>query len=308
MHDSTTRPQIAVCLAAYNGMQWIDEQITSIKAQEGVDVTLYISVDVSTDGTESHIRTLAEKDDKIVLLPYGDSFGGAAPNFFRLLAEVDFTPYDYVALSDQDDIWLPDKLFRGIKALATSGADGYSSNVTAFWENGRERIIDKAQTQREFDYLFEAAGPGCTYVLSASLANKVKECVVKKAGEIKNIGLHDWFIYAFARSNGFKWIIDPAPSMLYRQHSTNQVGVNQGFRAFHARSRKILNGWGFQQASMIAQLVGNSTNQPQARLCSMRRKDLVWLAVNSSKFRRRLRDRYFFAASCIGALILYKVK
>ncbi len=308
MPHSATPPRLAVCLAAYNGMQWIDEQITSIKAQEGVDVTLYISVDISSDGTESHIRRLAENDEKIVLLPYGARFGGAAPNFFRLLAEIDFSPYDYVALSDQDDIWLPNKLSRATKALENTDADGYSSNVTAFWESGRQTIIDKAQPQRQFDYLFEAAGPGCTYVLSASLANRVKECVVKKAGEIKNIGLHDWFIYAFARSNGFKWIIDRAPSMLYRQHSTNQVGVNQGFRAFHARSKKILNGWGFQQASMIAQLVGNSTNQPQARLCRMRRKDLLWLAVNSSKFRRRLRDRYFFAASCIGALILYKVK
>lgn len=308
MPHSATSPRLAVCLAAYNGMQWIDEQITSIKAQEGVDVTLYISVDVSTDGTEGHIRRLAENDKRIVLLPYGARFGGAAPNFFRLLAEIDFSPYDYVALSDQDDIWLPNKLSRATKALEASDADGYSSNVTAFWENGRQTIVNKAQPQRQFDYLFEAAGPGCTYVLSASLANKVKECVVKNASEIKNIGLHDWLIYAFARSNGFKWIIDPAPSMLYRQHSTNQVGVNQGFRAFHARSKKIFNGWGFQQASMIAQLVGNSTNQPHARLCSMRRKDLLWLAANSSKFRRRLRDRYFFAASCIGTLILYKFK
>jgi len=308
MNDSTARPQIAVCLAAYNGMQWIDEQIRSIKAQEGVDVTLYISVDVSTDGTESHIRTLAEEDEKIVLLPYGARFGGAAPNFFRLLAEIDFSPYDYVALSDQDDIWLPNKLSRATKALENSDADGYSSNVTAFWENGRQSIINKAQPQRQFDYLFEAAGPGCTYVLNASLAKRVKECVIKNASKVKNIALHDWFIYALARSNGFKWTIDPAPSMLYRQHSTNQVGVNQGFRAFHARAKKILNGWGFQQASMIARLVGATADELQARLCSMRRKDLLWLAVNSSKFRRRLRDRYFFAASCIAALFFYRVK
>lgn len=308
MRDDAKTPRLAVCLAAYNGMQWIEEQITSIKAQEAVDVTLYVSVDVSTDGTEGHIRRLAENDEKIVLLPYGARFGGAAPNFFRLLAEIDFSSYDYVSLADQDDIWLPNKLSRATKALETSGADGYSSNVIAFWENGRQSIIDKAQPQRRFDYFFEAAGPGCTYVLSASLANKIKECVVKNAGEIKNIGLHDWFIYAFARSNGLKWVIDPAPSMFYRQHSTNQVGVNQGFRAFYARSKKILNGWGFQQASMIARLVGATADEPQTRLCSMRRKDLLWLAVNSSKFRRRLRDRYFFAASCIGTLISYKVK
>lgn len=303
MPHSAAPPRLAVCLAAYNGMQWIDEQITSIKAQEGVDVTLYISVDVSTDGTETHIRRLAEKDEKIVLLPYGDRFGGAAPNFFRLLAEVDFSPYDYVSLSDQDDIWLPDKLYRGIQTLATSGADGYSSNVTAFWENGRQSIIDKAQPQRNFDYFFEAAGPGCTYVLSASLANRVKECVVKNASEIKMIALHDWFIYAFARANGFRWIIDAYPSMLYRQHATNEVGANQGMKAFLYRARKILSGWGLRQACIIAQIVGLASNPFVERWHRMERMDLIWLAFQASDCRRRGRDRVLFCLSCLGMAI-----
>ena len=46
-------PKVAVLLAAYNGMQWIEEQLTSILGQSAVDVTVYISIDPSTDGTES---------------------------------------------------------------------------------------------------------------------------------------------------------------------------------------------------------------------------------------------------------------
>lgn len=44
-------PKVAVLLAAYNGMQWIKEQIDTVFNQQDVDVTIYISVDLSTDGT-----------------------------------------------------------------------------------------------------------------------------------------------------------------------------------------------------------------------------------------------------------------
>ena len=46
-------PKVAVLLAAYNGMQWIEEQLASILGQSAVDVTVYISIDPSTDGTEA---------------------------------------------------------------------------------------------------------------------------------------------------------------------------------------------------------------------------------------------------------------
>lgn len=41
---------------------------------------------------------------------------------------------------------------------------------------------------------------------------------------------HDWYIYAFARKNNFKWHIDNQPNIYYRQHSSNQVGANIGFK------------------------------------------------------------------------------
>jgi rhamnosyltransferase len=53
-------PRVAVLLAAYNGMQYIAEQMDSILAQIGVDVTVFISVDRSTDGTEKWVEALAQ--------------------------------------------------------------------------------------------------------------------------------------------------------------------------------------------------------------------------------------------------------
>lgn len=293
-------PQVAVCLAAYNGLRWLPQQIESILGQKDVRVVLYISVDLSTDGTDDYVRSLAETTANVIFLPYGERFGGAARNFFRLLSDIDFSPYQYVALADQDDIWHSDKLLRAIASLKQTNADGYSSNVTAFWEDGRQTLIDKAQPQREWDFLFEAAGPGCTYVIRSTLATHIKKCLLEKFEASQDIGLHDWFIYAFARANGFKWIIDSSPSMLYRQHSTNEVGANQGTRAFIYRARKILSGWGLRQAYLIAHIVGLDANPFVKRWHLMRRKDLIWLAFQAAKCRRRTRDRTLFFLSCFG--------
>jgi len=77
--------------------------------------------------------------------------------------------------------------------------DAYSSDVTAFWEDGREEVIVKSQPQTKYDYLFEAAGPGCTYVLTAFSLSQFKQFLLDnpKADDFK---LHDWPIYAFYRT------------------------------------------------------------------------------------------------------------
>ena len=292
--------RIAVCLAAYNGLRWLPEQIESILAQADVDITLFISVDLSTDGTERYAESLAATNSKIVLLPYGERFGGAAPNFFRLLSEVDVSSYDFVALADQDDIWLSDKLSRAVTALGQRESSGYSSNVTAFWEGGQRRLIEKSQPQRQWDFLFEAAGPGCTYVIESCLAVRLKRCLLENSESLKDVGLHDWFIYAFARANGYKWIIDPSPSMLYRQHATNQVGANRGVRAFIYRVQQVLNGWALNQARLIARISGLEDDPFVEHWKRMRMADLLWLATQAPKCRRRPRDQVLFFLSCVG--------
>ena len=124
--------RVAVLLAAHNGVLWLPEQIGSALLQQGVDVTIFVSVDHSDDGTEQFIDQLSLGDDRISILPHGKRFGGAGPNFYRLIKEVDFSGFDYVAFADQDDIWFPNKLSRASEELIRSGADAYSSNVTAF--------------------------------------------------------------------------------------------------------------------------------------------------------------------------------
>lgn len=298
-----TKPKVAVCLAAYNGMQWLPQQIQTILAQVDVDVTLFISVDLSTDGTLDLVSSLAGNNPKIVVLPYGARFGGAARNFFRLLSDVDFSRFQYVAFADQDDDWLDGKLKRAVSMLERCRADGYSSNVTAFWESGRRVRTDKAQSQREWDFLFESAGPGCTYVMRPELVRRVKDCVAMSPDAVMQVGLHDWFVYAFARANGFKWVIDDYSGLLYRQHGSNEIGVNSGWRAYLFRARKVMSGWGLNQSYLIARLVGLSASPFVARWSRMGWREMIWLAFQARNCRRRSRDQVLFFFSCLGLAI-----
>lgn len=297
-------PKIAVLLAAYNGMQWIEEQVASILGQQAVDVTIHISVDLSDDGTEEWCEELAAANGRVILLTRAGRFGGAARNFFRLIRDVDLHGYDAVAFADQDDIWHCDKLARAMDVIAARDVDAYSSNVTAFWPDGRTILLDKSQAQVDWDFLFEAAGPGCTYVLSAVLAKSLRQEVIRVWEQLQHVTLHDWYCYAFARSHGFKWFIDSRSSMLYRQHENNQVGANIGLSSLLQRYASIREGWWFRQVRIIALLVGVD-NLPFVRSWLMlRRRDFLLLSLRCSQCRRRLRDKFlFFFVCCMTAIV-----
>ena len=299
-------PSVAVCLAAFNGKLWLPEQLNSILTQTGVALTIFVSVDCSTDGTEDWIDLAAKKDPRIVVLQHGMQFGGASRNFFRLIRAVDFSEFDYISFVDQDDIWLPDKLFRAHQTIIKVSADAYSSNVTAFWPEGRQVLIEKSQKQVKWDFLFEAAGPGCTYVIRKDLACAIQDVIKSRWDDVLEVGLHDWFAYAFARANGYHWVIDDYAGMLYRQHEKNQVGVNIGARAFVQRVRKVLSGWGLTQSALIAQLVGLGNDPFVKRWSGQSRLGLLWLALHAGQCRRRPRDKLIFALSCLALCFAWK--
>ena len=202
-------------------------------------------------------------------------------------------------MADQDDIWYPDKLHCAITVLKQDECDGYSSNVLAHWGNEKKALVNKAQNQRDFDYLFESAGPGCTYVFTNRLASEIQQCVIDNVENIDEIIFHDWFCYAYARANGFKWYIDKTPTMLYRQHASNQFGANFGVMAYLHRAEDLFHGWLIEQSVLIANLTG-MRDSPFVKLwINLDRNGFLMLAWNMSKCRRRFRDRVIFLLSCL---------
>lgn len=103
---------ISVCMATYNGEKYIKEQIDSILCQIGEEDELIISDDGSTDNTISLVeQTYADRRIKIV---YNEGNHGYTPNFYNALKHA---KGDYIFLSDQDDVWLPNKVETVINAL-----------------------------------------------------------------------------------------------------------------------------------------------------------------------------------------------
>jgi rhamnosyltransferase len=296
-------PTVAVLLAAFNGTSWLREQINSILLQQDIDLTLYISVDQSCDGTEALVDQIATIDRRITVLPHGQHFGGAGANFFRLFKQVDFSHYDFVALSDQDDIWNPNKLSIAIAALRANSAQGYSSNVTAFWPDGQMHFIDKSQAQVKWDFLFEAAGPGCTYVLTKTLALEFASFLLTHSEAVSHVQLHDWLLYAFSRAYKYPWFIDSKSSILYRQHANNQFGANVGFSAFLIRAKKVLNGWGFDQSNSIAKAVGMADSQFVKTWSTGTRIGYLRLGLHFMQCRRKFRDKFLFLFACISLFL-----
>ncbi len=186
-----------VLLAAYNGELYIEQQIITILKQSYKPSKILINVDESTDKTLSIINQYAKKNKQIEILNSKKRFGSSAKNFIDLLINVDLTDAHYICLADQDDIWNEDKLEKAIQKLK-QGYDGYSSNVEAFWEDGRKKVLFKEQPQQQYDHLFESAGPGCTFVFKKKFAFVLQDFLKKNQHNYVNEAYHDWLIYAFA--------------------------------------------------------------------------------------------------------------
>ena len=247
-------PAVLVLLAAYNGAKWIQEQIESILSQNHVAASIVISDDNSTDETRTLLEHSFGDNPRITILPPSKPSGSASQNFFSLIRRIPIGNFDYVALSDQDDVWFPNKLVDAITAIENSSAVAYSSATIARWPDGSTHLITLDRPQTCSDYLFEGAGQGCTFLLSRNFYADIHEFLSKHTPLTASLHFHDWTIYALARSWGLTWQLDPTPSMTYRQHASNDTGARTSIRGILNRFASIRNGWYFTQLSLIASI------------------------------------------------------
>ena len=297
--------EISILLAAHNGERYIKEQLESILKQTFKPSKILVNFDQSDDRTLSIVKECSNKNPEIKIINTKRRFGSAAGNFINLIIDADLSEVDYIALADQDDVWKEDKLEKAIHKLE-QGYDGYSSNVEAFWADGMRKVLVKNQPQQNFDHLFESAGPGCTFVMNKKLALKLQQFI--KKGHFNQLhNYHDWLIYAFARSNDFKWYIDSYPCVEYRQHDTNVFGANVSIKAFISRTKRVLSGEGVDFAFRLMKELGIQDSFIQS-LFPVSRINLLRLAFRAQQCRRRLRDQIYFFFACILLAIIFPKK
>jgi rhamnosyltransferase len=250
---SSSEPRVLVLLAAYNGEQWIREQIESILRQKGVTVRVVVGDDGSTDRTAWVVKGMG-RPERISLVSSVQPTGSAAQNFFLLIRGQAAETFDYVAFSDQDDLWSNDKLERACRALRSSGCAGYSSSVRAVWDDGRQTELRQCARCTSSDFIFEGAGQGCTFVLPADFYGEVRAFLISAESVTRPLRYHDWAIYALSRVWGRRWYFDPDSSMAYRQHGGNDTGAKQSLGGIIKRLSLIRNGWYREQILAITGL------------------------------------------------------
>lgn len=307
--EARALPSVGVMLATYNGEMFLEEQIQSILDQLGVVPTIYVRDDGSSDRTLEIVRSFSEKHPgRIILLDDAPHrFGAACGNFLSMLIDIHQRPHAYFAFSDQDDIWLPEKLGRAVRQLTESGASGYASNLTAFSDSlGTEWTIAKASRQQRFDHLFQSASAGCTYVLDT----KAAELIATRIGRVKDqdwSGMsHDWLCYAICRSHGLSWLIDDWSGIRYRQHQRNLFGAMPGLRGAVKRLSLMRDGWyrGVLLRNRPFLDPANAVEQTVLdRMARLNVGDRLWLAMRAGKFRRELKAQLALAGALVFEFI-----
>ena len=99
-----------VCVATYNGERFIEEQLRSILMQIGADDEVIVSDDGSTDGT---LDCVARLEDSRVRILHSQT-QSCKDNFVFAMQHA---KGDVIFLSDQDDVWLPEKYKRCMEEL-----------------------------------------------------------------------------------------------------------------------------------------------------------------------------------------------
>jgi len=100
-------PLISIVMCTYNGVKYVEEQIESLLKQTYKPLEIIISDDASNDGTREILRRY-EKNPSIKLF-YREKNTGLGKNFAFASQQ---SQGEYIAYSDQDDIWIENKIER----------------------------------------------------------------------------------------------------------------------------------------------------------------------------------------------------
>ncbi len=190
---------------------------------------------------------------------------------------------------------MPDKLSSAVEMVRRSGASGYSSNLLAYDARHARRcwIVKKAQPERQWDYLFQGASAGCTYVLTAEAFGAAQLALRSTPKDFRTSASHDWAIYAICRSRGLRWVQDENSHIIYRQHAANVYGAQGGLAGKITRLKMFYSGWYREHVLRLRSVIAMSPFEAKIMMAISRRRiaDRLWLAMNAREFRRTRQDR-----------------
>lgn len=236
---SVAPPKVAILLCTYQGQRFLAEQLDSFENQTHVNWEVWASDDASDDKTHQILGEYKDRwvDDRISI--YDGPIKGFVANFLSLTCKTGISA-DYFAYADQDDIWKAEKLERAIRWLET-----VPESIPALYCT-RTELIDAQGRHIGFSPLFnkppsfknalmQNIGGGNTMVFNNAARN-----LIIMAGNQVSVVTHDWWVYQLVSGAGGQVYYDPYPSVHYRQHGNNLVGMNA---TWSARFKRICMLW-----------------------------------------------------------------
>ena len=228
--------KINIVMSTYNGEQFLAEQIDSIQQQTFKDWQLLIRDDGSSDQTPEIIKSFVAQDPRIVFINEHDRENfGVIKNFFTLIKH---DKADYYFFSDQDDVWLEDKLETMLAAarqypdqlplMVYTDLCVVDQNLQVMNQSMIRSQSHHANTELVQE-LTENTVTGGVAMINHALAERWRT--------LDNIIMHDWYLAVLATAIGKLVYIDQ-PGELYRQHDNNVLGA----RTFTKRLKTWLSG------------------------------------------------------------------
>ena len=241
MNPQEDTPHICILMSTYNGEKFLSEQLQSIEDQTDKNWRLVISDDGSSDNTLAIAKQFQQKwgNDRLEIRQGPQQ--GFCQNFLSMACDSDIRA-DLYAFSDQDDVWMADKLARAVSYFKASNE---SQLPRAY--GSRTQIVDEALNPLGFspeftlprsfrNALVQSISGGNTQVF-----NQATKELLEQAGP-QQVVSHDWWLYQIVKGAGGIFYYDSNPTLLYRQHSNAIVGANSSFRARLDRIFYVLNG------------------------------------------------------------------
>ena len=237
MQQNTT---VLILMGTYNGGSYIAEQLDSIDDQTFQNWKIIISDDGSTDNTLDIIRDFQQRigSDRCIL-KQGPSTG-FADNFMSLARNPELKA-NYYFFSDQDDIWLPDKIERSVNLLKATNADRPSLYGSSTLLGDMHGVVYEKSTIYLFPINFRNAIVQCVAGGNSMAFNQALKDIIEQISPVKVVS-HDWWMYQLITAIDGYFYYDQEPTLIYRQHPQAVVGTNTSMVSRINRLSMVLKG------------------------------------------------------------------
>jgi glycosyltransferase involved in cell wall biosynthesis len=225
----------SVALCTYNGEAFVNTQLESILNQTVPVDELIILDDKSTDNTVQAIERIVQKSSIKIKLLKNELNLGAIKSFEKCIQAC---TGEIIFLADQDDIWLPTKVEKVLKAFESDSqavaifsdgelidANGIRTGDTLWSKWGFTQALQ--QKWRDDNFAFSELLLNHNVITGATLAFKKQLVPHLVPFKLPVTYWHDlWIGLIAAGLGGLRFIEEP--TILYRVHIAQQVGLTSG--------------------------------------------------------------------------------